>query len=84
MATPYIKVGTRNFMLREDEPITISRYEKLKNHPQFNIFYFFRSNNAYYWYVENAGAHSTMSTTEKEENNLLKQSYKEYLSKNKF
>ena len=54
MATPYIKVGTRNFMLREDEPITISRYEKLKNHPQFNIFYFFRSNNAYYWYVENA------------------------------
>ena len=84
MVTRYLKIATQNYMLRQDKIITKERVEELKKHPQANKFYFKRAVVGFKWYVKVEHGHYNMSTTQKEENNLLKESYKEYLSKNKF
>jgi len=84
MAKRYnIKIGTQNYILKEDLPITFARKERLLKHPQANSFHFKSSRGrGFYWFVKSSGSSYGMTSTGKKENQLLEASYSKLLNKN--
>ena len=75
-----LKVGNQHYVLREEQPINEARYQKLKTHPQFSQFIFKKRIHAYWWYTK-SNTSSNMTTTEKEQNQLLDVSGRKLLNK---
>ena len=84
MVAKYHKVGEQTYKLKQEQAITGARYEQLMNHPQRGYFYFTKASMGNYWlYVTNRGDTSAMSVTEKEQNQIINESYNKRINKSK-
>ena len=77
----YIKIGRDRYYLRDT--IDNNRYLKLKSHSQFHLFVFKRVSKQWRWYVKSNANSLGLTTTEREQNQILIKSYNKWLNSNK-